>query len=108
LRPRRCNCKQPLRDLDTCFLCGRTISNAPEPALIASVRDGRENPWTQAGVIRAIKTFTFFLGRPPCYADWRYDEQQREFPSSSTVVALFGSFSAALTSAGAATPLRAA
>ena len=100
MRPRRCNCKQPLRDIDTCFLCGRTVPNAPEPPLIASARDPKDNPWTQAGVIRAIKTFTFFIGRAPSHADWQYEDGQPGFPSSSTVVALFGSFGAALASAG--------
>jgi hypothetical protein len=62
------------------------------------------NPWTVAGVIRALRTYEFFLGRPATATDWSF-EDDKEWPSVRTVVALFGSFDAAV-KAAVATPRR--
>jgi hypothetical protein len=56
------------------------------------------NPWTTAGVIRALRTYQFFIGRPPTPTDWSF-EDDKQWPSVSTVVRLFGSFAAAVEAA---------
>jgi hypothetical protein len=56
------------------------------------------NPWTPTGVIRALRTYEFFVGRPPTTTDWSF-EDGTEWPSVRTVVRLFGSFDAAVQAA---------
>jgi hypothetical protein len=62
------------------------------------------NPWTVAGVVRALRTYEFFVGHPPTATDWSF-EDDKEWPSVRTVVALFDSFEAAV-QAASATPRR--
>jgi hypothetical protein len=56
------------------------------------------NPWTRAGVVRALRAFGFFVGRAPTSTDWSF-EDDRGWPSVETVVLLFGSFDAAVAAA---------
>jgi hypothetical protein len=59
----------------------------------------KKQAWTRAGVVRAIRAFTFFRGRPPVPADWN-GRRQEGWPPRETVEALFGSVPAALQAAG--------
>jgi hypothetical protein len=55
--------------------------------------------WTQAGVVRALRAYKFFVGRAPTATDWSFEDDS-EWPSVKTVVSLFGSFDTAVTAAG--------
>ncbi|MET0836107.1 MAG: hypothetical protein ABWY97_04950 [Thermoleophilaceae bacterium] len=59
----------------------------------------RKHDWTRAGVVRAIRAFTFFRGRPPVPADWN-GRLLEGWPPREIVVALFGSVPAAVQAAG--------
>jgi hypothetical protein len=50
-------------------------------------------------VIRAIRAFAFFRGRPPVDADWA-GRTADNWPTHETVLSLFGSVSAAVELAG--------
>jgi hypothetical protein len=95
---RGCRCEQPWRDEDSCLRCGRAVPPAVQrgPRRRRSHADG--NPWTVAGVVRALRTYRFFLGRVPSRTDWSF-EDDKEWPSVRTVVTLFGSFDAAVDAA---------
>lgn len=100
-RPRHgCRCEQPWRDDDTCLRCGRAVPQAVQqaPRRRRSFLDG--NPWTVAGVVRALRTYEFFVGHAPTATDWSF-EDDKEWPSVRTVITLFGSFDAAVEAAGA-------
>jgi hypothetical protein len=51
-------------------------------------------------VVRAIKTFAFFVARPPTPTEWRQMGARGDWPSLSIVESLFGSFAAAVAAAG--------
>jgi hypothetical protein len=72
---------------------------SPAPRQRRSPHDG--NPWTPAGVVRALRTFEFFVGRPPTHTDWSF-EDDKSWPSVRTVLLMFGSFDAAVGAARAA------
>ena len=57
------------------------------------------NRWTRAGVVRALRTYKFFVGRAPSPTDWSFEDDS-EWPSVNTVVSLFGSFDSAAAVAG--------
>jgi hypothetical protein len=61
-------------------------------------RTRRTRTWTRAGVLRAIRTFTFFHARPPVPSDWN-GRAPEEWPSIETVETLFGSLPAAVRAA---------
>lgn len=93
-RAQRCECHQPLRDTDTCLYCGRSVGAAPRGRR-ARNRATSGNPWTQAGVVRALRAFVFFRGRPPARADWS-QRMAPDWPPLSVVEQLFGSLEDAL------------
>jgi hypothetical protein len=68
----------------------------PEPA--AASQPTQIPPWTRAGVIRALRAFTFFRGRPPVDADWA-GRTAEDWPQRETVLRLFGSVEAAVEAA---------
>src|SRR3954463_1594127 len=88
-----CRCEQPMRDHDSCVRCGHwiqpTVEELPRPRR-SSLADNR---WTAAGVVRAVRTFEFFLDRLPTTTDWSV-EDDAQWPGARTVVRLFGSFEA--------------
>src|SRR4051812_27211148 len=90
-----CACEQSWRSDDTCLRCGHSVPAAIQRA----PRDRRSpfdgNPWTRAGVVRALRTHRFFVGRAPTAASWSFEEDGA-LPSVSTVARLFGSFEAAV------------
>jgi hypothetical protein len=92
---RGCRCASPFRGDDTCLLCGRRVPElmVPTPRAHRSPHDG--NPWTPAGVVRALRTFEFFVGRPPSPTDWSFQDDT-SWPSVRTVLRIFGSFDAAV------------
>jgi hypothetical protein len=57
------------------------------------------NPWTQAGVLRAIRAFAFFRGRDPVREDWS-QRMAPDWPPLAVVERLFGSLADALRAAG--------
>ena len=57
------------------------------------------NRWGRAGVVRALRTYKFFVGRAPTPTDWSFEDDS-EWPSVNTVVSLFGSFDIAVAVAG--------
>jgi hypothetical protein len=81
-------------------LCGHSLLGAPEREQLPW-RAPRKDPWTRAGVIRALNAFAFFGGRPPVQADWDR-VLTPDLPSLGTVERLFGSFSDAVRAAGLA------
>jgi hypothetical protein len=94
---RLCRCDHPLLDDDTCLRCGRALvvtapppSQAPEP---------RQIEWTRPGVVRALRAFAFFRGRPARSADWQ-KRLPDDWPQLETVATLFGSLDAANRAAG--------
>jgi hypothetical protein len=95
-----CRCQQPLRDQDTCALCGRLLPAARQPER-ARVRVGPSNPWTRAGVVRALRAFAFFRGRAPARGDWN-ERMGKDWPPLSIVEQLFGSLPNAVFTAGLA------
>src|SRR3954453_13998540 len=101
VRPRGCRCATPFRDEDSCLLCGRRLPQLVTPAPRRRRSPHDDNPWTPAGVVRALRTFEFFVGRPPSHADWSF-EDDKSWPSVRTVLAMFGSFDSAITTARAA------
>jgi len=70
----------------------------PEPAAVRPTA-AKTYDWTQAGVIRALKAFAFFRGRPPVPADWS-GRMGDDWPRLETVQGLFGSVEAAVRVAG--------
>jgi hypothetical protein len=98
LVPRLCRCERTLLDGDTCLRCGRSVSPLAwgEPR---APRPRRKHLWTQAGVVRALRAFAFFRGRAPVRSDWG-GKKGEDWPSLSTVEALFGSLPEALRAAG--------
>jgi hypothetical protein len=66
---------------------------SPGPRTRRSPYDG--NPWTPAGVVRALRTYEFFVGRAPTHKDWSF-EDDTSWPSVRTVLRTFGSFDAAV------------
>jgi hypothetical protein len=95
---RRCRCQRPVLDGESCLLCGRPLILLPEPAA-AGQAAAKPLDWTQAGVIRALKAFAFFRGRPPARADWS-GRMGNDWPGLETVQSLFGSVEAAVQVAG--------
>src|SRR3954451_1140510 len=96
---RGCRCEHPWRGEDTCLRCGHWLPEVVRqgPRQQRSHLEG--NPWTSAGVVRALRTYKFFVGRAPTTTDWSF-EDDKEWPSVSTVVRLFGSFDGAAEVAG--------
>jgi len=100
-RARACRCETPWRSEDTCARCGHSL---PGPA--GATPTGSSPPprstagrWTRAGVVRALRTYTFFVGRAPTPTDWSFEDDS-ERPSVKTVISVFGSFDAAVAAAG--------
>lgn len=92
---RPCRCQRPVRDDETCLRCGRALSLPTTTILSTEHRAPRCKPaWTHDRVVRALKAFAFFRGRPPAQADWSR-RMGEDWPSLETVVALFGSVRAA-------------
>src|SRR3954470_4169744 len=91
-----CSCDRPLRDRETCLYCGRSVPPAPEGTR-AQARSP-ENPWTHAGVVRALKAFAFFRGRAPGRDDWS-QRMPADWPPLAVVEQLFGSLPKALSHA---------
>jgi hypothetical protein len=83
-------------------LCGRPLIFQPDPA-VAPRPPAKGPDWTQAGVIRALRAFAFFRGRPPVPDDWR-GRMGNDWPRLETVVGLFGSVEAAVGVAGIESP----
>ena len=98
LSARRCRCQRPVLDGESCLLCGRPLILLPEPA-VARRTAAKAHDWTQAGVIRALKAFAFFRGRPPVPDDWS-GRMGDDWPGLETVQGLFGSVEAAVRVAG--------
>ena len=98
LSARRCRCQRPVLDGESCLLCGRQLVLLPEPA-VPQAPAPKTYAWTKAGVIRALKAFAFFRGRPPVAADWS-GRMGDDWPGLETVQALFGSVEAAVRVAG--------
>jgi hypothetical protein len=95
-----CSCEHPWRDEGSCVRCGRWVAYS-EPRAPRPHRSGMAgNPWTPAGVVRALRAHEFFTGRPPTPTEWSL-EDDRQWPSARTVMQLFGSFDAALEAARA-------
>jgi hypothetical protein len=99
-RPRGCRCEQAWRSDDTCVRCGHSVPAAPQemPRKRRSPLDG--NPWTPAGIVRALRTYQFFVGRAPTPTDWSF-EDDGDWPSVATVARVFGSFDTAVQAAAA-------
>jgi hypothetical protein len=97
-RARGCQCEQPWRDDDSCLRCGRWVRQAVPEAPRRRRSRVTGNPWTRAGVVRAIRTFEFFLDRPPTTIDWSA-EDDAQWPGARTVERLFGSFEGAVAAA---------
>ena len=96
-RPARsCRCEQPVLDGESCLRCGRSLILLPEPL---SAPPAPAPEWTRAGVIRAIRAFAFFRGRPPVDADWS-GRKSDDWPAHETVLSMFGSVAAAVELAG--------
>jgi hypothetical protein len=57
------------------------------------------NPWTHAGVLRALRTFAFFRGRAPIHDDWSH-RTTPDWPPLTVVEHLFGSLPDAVSAAG--------
>ena len=96
-RPARsCRCEHPVLDGENCLHCGRSLVLVPEPR---SAPPAQPAEWTRAGVIRAIRAFAFFRGRPPVDEDWA-GRRAENWPAHETVLRLFGSVDAAVELAG--------
>jgi hypothetical protein len=95
---RPCCCTRPLWDGESCIRCGRIIYGAPEPEPAPWVQP-RKDPWTRAGIVRALRAFAFFRGRAPIPADWE-SGLGPDWPSLPIVVQSFGSLPAALQASG--------
>jgi hypothetical protein len=95
---RPCRCRRPLWDGESCVRCGHSLPGAPERKETPWLAP-RIDPWTHAGVIRALRAFAFFCGRPPVRSDWELGIEA-DRPSLGTVEQLFGSFAAAVQAAG--------
>jgi hypothetical protein len=95
---RRCRCEHPLLDGESCLLCGRPLVSVPEPTGVQRPL-ARTHDWTQPGVIRALRAFAFFRGRPPVPADWN-GRLGDDWPRLETVIDLFGSVEGAVRVAG--------
>jgi hypothetical protein len=99
-----CRCEYPLRDRDTCLYCGRSVPVAPE-SRNSNDRTTPGNPWTRAGVLRALRAFAFFRGRPPIADDWSH-RMAPDWPPLTVVERLFGSLPDALGAADIDRPSR--
>ena len=100
-RARACRCETPWRSEDTCVRCGHSVPalvDASQPDASQPLRSAADR-WTQAGVVRALRAYKFFVGRAPNPTDWSFEDDS-EWPSVTTVVSLFGSFDSAVTAAG--------
>jgi hypothetical protein len=95
---RLCRCERPLLDGETCLRCGRTPTLLPEPPLRKPRATGKTS-WTQPGVVRALRAFSFFRGRAPAPGDWK-QRMGDDWPPLHTVESLFGSLDAAMRAAG--------
>jgi hypothetical protein len=102
----RCNTKYG----GTCIDCGAPtngkngIGKAPHRCQTCSTRRQQENArWTRETIVAAIQTWTQVHGTPPSARGWR-TANGRPVPASSTVQAVFGSWSAALEAAGFSGP----
>jgi hypothetical protein len=95
-RARSCRCDHPVLDGESCLRCGRSLIFLPEPR---SAPPAQPSEWTRAGVIRAIRAFAFFRGRPPVDEDWA-GRTAENWPAHETVVRLFGSVYDAVQLAG--------
>lgn len=93
---RPCRCERPVLDGETCLRCGRFLILLAEPAL--SSQPPPIQHWTRAGVVRALRAFAFFRGRPPVDADWA-GRTAEDWPQHETVLRLFGSVEAAVEAA---------
>jgi hypothetical protein len=93
---RLCRCERPLLDGETCLRCGRSTAVMPEASPPVRVR--QKVTWTRPAVMRAIRAFAFFRGRPPVPSDW--NQRMADWPPRATVEALFGSVEAAARAAG--------
>jgi hypothetical protein len=92
-RPARsCRCERPVLDGETCMRCGRFLVFQPEPS---AAPPPQVPDWTRPGVIRALRAFAFFRGRPPVDADWT-GRPNDDWPRRETVVSLFGSVASAV------------
>jgi len=99
---RGCRCETAWRGDDTCLRCGHSVPAAVTPSPRRHRSRLTSNPWTRAGVVRALRTYEFFVGRVPTPTDWSF-EDDTEWPSVGTVVSLFGSFDIAVAVAGVPT-----
>jgi len=93
---RSCRCEHPVLDGESCLRCGRSLFVLPEPRSAPPVQPVE---WTRAGVIRAIRAFAFFRGRPPVDEDWA-GRTAENWPAHDTVLRLFGSVDTAVELAG--------
>jgi hypothetical protein len=98
-RARGCRCETPWRSDDTCARCGHRLPENPQPAPRQRRSAIHGNPWTQAGIVRALRTYEFFVGQAPTATGWAF-ETDDEWPSVRTVLQVFGSFEAAVEAAG--------
>jgi hypothetical protein len=57
------------------------------------------NPWTHAGVLRALRAFQFFRGRAPMRDDWSH-RMAPDWPPLAVVEHMFGSLQDAVAAAG--------
>jgi hypothetical protein len=97
-RARGCRCEHPWRSDDTCARCGRRLPEIRHRAPRERRSAIHGNPWTRAGIVRALRTYEFFVGRAPTAKGWSFETDQ-EWPSVRTVVGAFGSFEAAVEAA---------
>jgi hypothetical protein len=81
--------------------CGHSVPApvAAAPADPSPPRRATAGRWTRAGVVRALRTYRFFVGHAPTPTDWSFADDS-EWPSVKTVVSLFGSFDTAVAAAG--------
>jgi hypothetical protein len=96
--PRVCRCERPLLDDDTCLRCGRATGAEIGALVVDEPRPRRAPTWTRHGVVRALRAFAFFRGRPPVAADWS-GRMGDDWPALETVERLFGSLEAAMLAA---------
>lgn len=103
-----------------CEVCGAATdgsngrAKAPKLCVTHSKRLGRNKVWTREVLISTIRAFSDEFGRPPAITDWNdflagqkglHDRAERfrqrtDWPSFSTVVREFGSWSAGIQAAG--------
>jgi hypothetical protein len=98
-RARRCQCETPWRSEDTCVRCGRAVPGMPVVPAGEQPTVRGAHRWTRAGVLRALRTYKFFVGRAATPTDWSFEDDS-DWPSVKTVMSLFGSFDVAVAAAG--------